>query len=395
MKNKINLSTITTTVFFFVAIIRITVPVYQNLYRFTEKFDPALYEKKYNASQYMIPQSKHPISDEELLSHAGYKYINGLNPILINSDHPPLGKYIIGLFTIIFQNNRIVSLFFALSNFILIFLVVFSLTHSKLLASLSLFFLSLDPMLIDQIIHSPILDIIQVSFLLLYIYLLSLWLKSERTLLLFFMGIALGCLSSIKLYFPAFVAIGVTGLALISYKKHVRIMFRYVFVILPVAFITYAGTYLRYFIEIKAFLPFFGVQKWIYLFWQNNSIDRSKTFANVLPLILQNRWRVWWGEKPYITYSGWSLVWPVFFVLSIISTIFFLYQLFVMKLDKKNQKDASFQIGIFLSYWFIVFLFYLCFIPISPRYLMMLYFPSYIQVVLFIHYCFTHEKNKH
>lgn len=375
-----------------IAFLRITIPILQNQKQYLEKYDPHLYEQKYNASQYMIPASKNPISDEQLLSHAGYKYATGTNPILINSDHPPLGKYLIGWSILIFRNNRIISIVCALSILLLVGTITYMLTLSLFFSTLAVCLASFDPMLVDQVIHAPILDIIQATFFLLYLLFLCFYLKSPNNILLLIMGITLGALSSIKLYFPAIIAVVVTITTFIITKKDIRTIMKFALIIPPFAFITYALTYLRYFIISKSIMGFMGVQKWMFLFWQNNSIDRTKIFANILPLILFNKWKVWWGNKEYISYSGWSIVWPIFFILSIIAAGFCLYQ-YITRFRHVTKIPYTITIMIFLSLWFIVFTGYLCFVPISPRYLMMLYLPSYILIVLSLHK-FSHEKKR-
>lgn len=378
-----------TILFFLVAFLRLAVPVAQNWNLFVERFDPAKYKKAYNASQYMIPRSLNPISDETLLSHAGYEYVHGLNPILINSDHPPLGKYLIGLFTVATGNNRTVSLFFAIADLALVGAAVYLLTRSPLLAALGVLFLSFDPMLVDQVIHSPILDIIQVFFLLLYFLLFALWKGGKNRLhLVPLMAVVLGCLSAVKLYFPAIVAIGTTGLTLLLMKKPLKTIAAYTLITLPVAFVTYAASYFRFFMEAKAILPFFGMQKWIFLFWQNNSVNQTKSFGNIIPLVLFNRWKVWWGTEPYISYSGWTVVWPVFFILGLAAAIYI-----IVRHLHGSLKSPSSPAALFLSIWFAAFTFYLCFLPISPRYLLMLYFPTYILVVLAFSYQFQTKKH--
>jgi len=373
-----------------ISLLRVLWPVYQNLDKFTERYDPVAYEKKYNASQYMVPRSKNPISDEVLLSHAGYSYIKGTNPILINSDHPPLGKYFIGIFTVLTGNNRTVSIFFAAVNMALMAAIILLLTRSPLLASLGVLFLSFDPMFVDQIIHSPILDIIQVSFLLVYILILIKWSHDRRnTFPVLAMGIALGCLSSVKLYFPALVVILSTLVALVLGGTPWRYILKYAFIVPVTAFFTYAATYFRYFMESRAFLPFFGVQKWIFLFWQTNSVNDAKVFGNVLPFILFNKWKVWWGTEPYISYSGWTVVWPLFFILGFAASLYFLF-MYLRGSLKDNPKRT---VILLLTVWLAAFTSYLCFIPISPRYLMMLFFPVYILVTLFIHCQFGSKKH--
>ena len=354
------------------SVINIGFPVIKNWGLFTEKFDPKLYEKKYNHSQYVIPQSKNPISDEELDSYAGYRYATGLNPVLINSDHPPLGKYLIGWITVLTGNNRISSIVFALGNIIILSSIIYYLSSSVLITSLGVFFLSQDTMFIDQIIHSPILDIIQVFFLLLYFFFFILWLKKQRIILLFLLGVVLGCFCSIKLYFPAFVILTTIGVFLVLIKKPLRSILLVLVINIILGFITYTATYFVFFIKGNNLRSFLGAQKWIFLFWKNNSVQSSKFIGDALTLILFNQWKVWWGDKPYIQFEHWSILWPVFFLAGIISAF-----LVLIKFRKKHTL-------LFFSLWTILITVYLSLLPISPRYLMLLYFPIYILIPLVI-----------
>lgn len=359
-------------------IINIVVPIVSNWNKFTEKFNIKLYEKKYNQSQYMVPQSKNPISDEELLSYAGYKYITGTNPILINSDHPPLGKYIIGFFTVLFNNNRVVSLFFGLGNIFLIAIIINYLTRSLALVFAGLTMLFLDSMFIDQIIGSPILDIIQVFFLLLYFYLFFIYQKTKKLLIIFFLGLVLGSLASIKLYFPALILLTVSLLTMILNRKNLKQVFVFGSVIFLLAFFVYAATYSVYFLKGNTFRSFLGVQKWIFLFWKNNSIDTPKYYGSVIPLLLFNAWKVWWGDQQYIKYVNWTIFWPIFFILGLSSSLLTVVKYLTAIKKRKNINQEN----IFISLWVVFFTAYLCLLPISPRYLMMLFFPLYIIITL-------------
>lgn len=367
---------IATYFFLAIAVFNIFAPVFNNRNKFLEKFDVKLYEKKYNNSQYVIPHSKNPISDEELLSYAGYKYATGLNPILINSDHPPLGKYIIGWSTLLTGNNRTVSLFFALANLVLLMLIVFTITKSRLLSVMALFFISLDTVFLDQVIYSPVLDIIQLFFFLFSSYIFLLWIKTKKNLLFVPLGISLGAFSAAKLYFPAIIfSLVIFLISLATTKKFIKSGVL-IFLTVVLAFITYAASYTRYFMLGNSFRSFFGVQKWIFLFWKNNSIQVAKYYGSVIPLILFNRWKVWWGDKQYINFEHWSVFWPIFFILGIVSILYFF--------SKGYPRNFYSFSAHFFSIWVSLFTIYLCLIPISPRYLMLLYFPIYILVSLFI-----------
>ena len=112
----------------------------------------------------------------------------------------------------------------------------------------------------------------------------------------------------------------------------------------------------------------------VFLFWKNNSVQVTKYYGAVIPFVFFNQWKVWWGDKQYINFEYWSILWPIFFILGIFFAIYFL---------TKFKKHYFHGLSSFLSIWIIIFTLHLCFIPISPRYLMMLYFPIYILVSLF------------
>jgi len=382
MKQKIRIIiTIVTAVSLFFNVI---LPISKNWSRFTEKFNPKLYEKKYNQSQYVIPQSKTPISDEGIYAHAGYQYIKGINPILINSDHPPLGKYMIGLFTIITGNQRTIALFIGLSTLITMYLLTLFLTNSIALAILSILFLSLDTMFIDQIIYSPMLDSIQVLFLILFFFTFLIWEKKQKMRYLIISGIVFGFLSSVKMYFPALIILGVSSLYLLIRKKSI---YRTVFVsvcILTTGFIIYLLSYSVFFIKGGTLISFFKSQKWIFLYWSQNAARPAISFGAIFPFILYNRWKIWWGDFGYIKYQNWSFFWPLFFITGVVS----MFAPFLIK-KSKIEKQKLFQSSlIYLSLWILFCLLYLAFVPISPRYLMLIFYPLYIIVTLAIKFIF-------
>ncbi len=358
-------------------------PIFTHSQIFTQRFVPLVYEKKYNNSQYVIPQSKTPISDEELLSYAGFKYATGLNPILINSDHPPFGKYLIGWFTLLTGNNRVVSLFFGGGVIILLCSIIFFLTQSYLLTALGLFMLSVDSIFLDQLLYSPVLDIIHVFFLLLFFLFFLFWLKNKCNVLIISMGLTLGAFASTKLYFPALILLAYTTVFLLLIRKSIKLVITFFCTNLVIGFIFYMMTYTSFFLHGNSLRGFFGAQKWIFLFWKNNSINTGAYFGNMLPLILFNRWRVWWGTQKYIPFVHWTLFWPAFFSIGFIASVWFVYQYATSMRLKKNKLKQADQPELFLSLWIIIATIYLMFIPISPRYLMIIFFPMYITIALF------------
>ena len=379
MKTRIN--QLAVFILVLVSFINVVNPIKNNLSKFTEHYNPKVYERAYNLSQYVIPQSKNSISDETLLSYAGYRYATGLNPVLINSDHPPLGKYIIGWITLLTGNNRIVSIVFAFGNLVLIYYLIYLATKSSLLSSLGILFLTFDSMFIDQIIHSPILDIIQVFFLLLYFVLFALWINNEKKLLIVLMGLSLGAMSSVKIYFPVIVVLASTALTLLLLKKSIINVFKILSIIIIMTGLVYTASYLQFFLSGNSLRSFLGTQKWIFLFWKNNSVQSSKYIGDFLTLTIFNQWKVWWGDKTYIQFVLWNIMWPIFLLSGVISSVYFLFasvKIFIMKKIKTPKMTITYKIILSLSSWIVLGTIYLSLLPISPRYIMIVYFPIYI-----------------
>lgn len=380
-----------------VAFVLQIMPVITDFGRYTEKYDSKQYEDSYNKSQYVISQSKHYISDEMLLSHAGYAYVHGLNPILINSDHPPLGKYIIGWITVLSGNNRVSSLVFGILAFLLVSLIIYRLTSSWNGVLLGIIFLSTDTVFKDQLYYAPILDIIQVTFLLAYILFFFLYLETSKKIYLLVMGLSAGAMAGVKLFFPVIVLFGVSAmylgfLNLFGKRKQLKSDILSITGVSVLSGLTYMMSYLMLFLQGGSVRTFLGVQKWIFLFWKNNSIDTASVWGNIVPFILFNKWKVWWGTEPYISYEHWSIFWPFYFILGIGIALVILFVTAKKILYEKKHEISSKQpesFGLFLSMWVVIALMYLLFIPISPRYLMILFFPIYILIVTALHNRFS------
>ena len=204
------------------------------------------------------------------------------------------------------------TLIFAAVNVFFTYAIVFAVTASPISAALSVFLLSTDPMIKDQMIHAPILDIIQVAFLLGYFFFLTLYMKSDKVLSLIFAGLFLGAMAATKLYFPVFFVLGATGIFFYLKKESLFNSFKIIILLAALAGTVYTLSYLKYFLEGNSIRSFLGVQKWMFLFWKDNSVSGFKYFGDFVTLTLFNRWRVWWGNDPYISYVNWSVLWPVY-----------------------------------------------------------------------------------
>lgn len=356
-----------------ISIFILIIVLYENKKTIFVKFDPLISQKKYLQSQWVIPHSKNPISDEDLYAYAGYKYIKGENPILINPEVPPLGKYIIGLSILMFKNYHILAIIFAFLSLILIFIITFKIGNSYLSSSLSVFLTVINTIFLDQITHSGQLEIYQLFFLLLFILFISYYFKNKNFLFLLFSGISIGAFLSIKFFLYHFALFNFWLilfflLAKIGKKLEFKQILNIFLVLNSVALLTFTATYFRFFYLGGRIRDFLGTQKWIFLFYQQSKINQLKIIGSYLSLIFLNQWRYWSEGYPFLKYENWSIIWPLIFIFGSFS----IYE--VIKMRKKLQIKNYFILILLFSF-FIVYNFFLFFTPLYPRYLLLLFFP--------------------
>ena len=138
--------------------IYLIVILWQNQHLYTEKFNAAEFKKLYEQSQWMDPYSKKPIGDDYLYTYAGYRYIHGENPILINPEVPPTGKYLIGLSIQFTGNQRIMTVISGIVSLYFIYLITRLLSKSRVAGSVAIFLTATHTLFTDQLIHAPQLD---------------------------------------------------------------------------------------------------------------------------------------------------------------------------------------------------------------------------------------------
>ena len=357
-----------------ISLVFLSTVVYRNKNLYTTKFDPSIFEKKYNQSQWVIPNSKNVISDEDLFTYVGYRYIKGLNPILINPETAHLGKYLIGLSIILFKNQRIMSLIVGFLSLLVLSHIVYYSTKSLIASSIAIFLTSINSLFSDQLIHAPQLDIFQLLFLLLFMIFFLFYKKTGIKLFLLSAGLSLGYFISSKFFLVSFI---IMNLVLFIYYFIRKIDFKKIFVELAVlnivSLLTYVFTYVAYFLYGGTFRGFLGVQKYIFIFYKSSRIEISKLLGSYLNLIFFNNWRYWTDGYPIIHYQYWSILWPVVFILGLISAIKF------MK-DKKARKD---DLTVLLTSFLIVYNLFLFVTPIYPRYLLLLFVPLNIIIAIY------------
>lgn len=333
------------------------------------------YWKRYPSLEYIYKNSQYvtkaPIGwvpDEFVNAYAGGAVIKGLSPILVIADQPPLGKYLIGLSALIFNNENIIILSSGIISLIFLFLIGRQIYFHKILAFLPVVALSFEPLFRNQFQFVPLLDIVQLMFFLpcLYFFNKGLAEKNKKQFFYFCLSsIFLGCFISTKFFITGLTVMIAFYLVLISQRKWkaiIPLITSNIFVLLVLML-----SYLKVFLDGEGMKRFFGIQKWIFLYHKSQLILP----LTIWPLILFNQWHVWWGDKPILSDPQWQITWPIVFLLSLLTIVLY----FLGKMPKK----AEFEV---FAFWTICYLLFFSFGQITSRYLI-IYLPILYLITLF------------
>ena len=313
-------------------------------------------EKTFLNSQYV---NKHPVGwivDETAFSYAGGKLIQGTSPVLVVPDAPPLGKYIIGLSAAIFNNDSIFILLSGILSLILLYFLSFQIFSNKTIALLPSLLISFEPIFKNQLIYAPLMDIFQLVFILCIFIFFNKGNISKRSLLYFSLAnLFLGFFIATKFFITGLTIIAAWYLVLLLNKNKKGIF--NLTITIPISVFVLLLSYARVFAFGYTINKFLGIQKWVFLYHKSFLILPF----SVWPLLLLNKWYVWFGNKPVITDGQWSLTWPIITVLSIVTIVLYLL--------KKIPTNRSLEI---LMSWFAFYMLFLSFGEIFSRYFVIL-----------------------
>jgi hypothetical protein len=321
-------------------------------------------KKIYYASQYA---TKHPagwIPDETAFAYAGGALISGVNPILVVPDAPPLGKYLIGLSAVLFGNEHLVVLFFGITSLLLLFFVGKQIFSSTILALLPVTLFSFEPIFKNQFIYTPLFDFLQLTFLLLAFYCFNAGVLKKQIFWFILSSISIGCFISIKFFMSGITIILAMYLVLFFHKSVKNIFFITLsFILAPIVLLS---SYIKSFIADPNIHRFLGIQKWVFLYHKGQIILPF----SVWPLLLLNKWYVWFGNKPVISDPQWTISWPIITVISFCTALLYLF--------KKIPQSFSLEI---LMVWEICYLLFLSLGQIFSRYFVILIPVMYIIAI--------------
>lgn len=305
---------------------------------------PAL-EKTYLSSQYV---NKHPagwIPDEAIQAYAGGAFIRGINPVYVLPDTPPLGKYLIGLSTLFFNNEVAVILLSAILSLFLLYILGLQIFNSRLLALIPPFLLSFEPIFKNQLVYAPLLDIIQLVFLLAAFIAFNKALSSKKSLLfLLLANIFVGCFISTKFFITGVPIEAAFYLTLLLKKDKKRLL--ELTLTAPIAVLILLLSYVRVFAFGYTFNKFLGIQKWVFLYHRSQLIFP----LSIWPLMLLNKWYVWYGNKPVISDPQWLITWPFVTLMTIATALLGIFKR--IKIDENARVIIAWSIFYFALFSF-------------------------------------------
>jgi hypothetical protein len=305
------------------------------------------YEHAFNTSQYRV---KNPgiIPDETLFSYVSGAYLRGMDPILANSEHTPLGKYFIALSIYVLHNDRFPAVVFAFLMGVSIWLVGKQVFGNGTVALIPLLLVTLDRLFTNQLVTAPLLDIIQLPFI---FFALAAFLKEQKSGRYVLTALSIGAVIATKTVVPGILLAGCMGIFLLL-NRDTRGVVRFC-LWLPLSFLVLLMSYTRTFMSGYTFWDFLKFQKWIF-FYQGSKLIYP--FSS-LRLLLFNQWQTWWAGDKVVSAVDWSILWPV----STIATVTLGFWTLV-------RKTSANRMVTLLLIWAVVYQSFLCLGVVSSRF---------------------------
>lgn len=268
-------------------------------------------ETLFNNSQYRQKYPTTLIADEIVFRYASGAYMRGVDPILINSEITPLGKYIVGVSIALFRTDAVVIVLSALLTLVATWFLGREILSSCVLALVPVALFSTEKLFLNQLRVTPLMDIVQLPYILLSLFAVY---KEEKSGKYFFItSVFLGLVMATKSIVPA-VLLMITFIAWFLFLKKRQELIRFG-LSLPIAGLVFLLSYTRTFLSGYTVVDFLGFQKWILLYQQSKLILPLSFWR----LMLLNEWQTWWGDRSILRAEDWSIVWPILIVVPFIA----------------------------------------------------------------------------
>jgi len=275
------------------------------------KWDSEYWHNRYEKSQWAKGwEAEEKIGDAELYAYAGWRQIKGDDPIKINPEVPPLGKYLIGLSILIFGNPNVQALLVGSFYLLVIFVWGERILKEKILAFIPVLLMSTDSLFKENLTTS-MLDLPFGLFIALAFWFLA----KGRDNHWFYLPavIFLGAVATTKFYLVGFALLAI----FFVYLLFLWVVFRFKDILwflffLPIFVIFYLGNYLIYFLQGHDILDFKYLHFWIRHFARVQVENYPK--GEIFRILLFGRWKTWWDGGEIVRVSSWRAWQPVGFL---------------------------------------------------------------------------------
>lgn len=315
-------------------------------------------ESVFGGSQYRRKENAGLIPDETVFSYAAGAYIRGVDPILVNSEHTPLGKYLIGAFILIMKNDKFIVLPSAALVLIAVWLIGRIVLQDAVIALIPVAVLATEPLFLNQIRTAPLLDIIQLPWIL---FAIAAFLWERRKGKFFITAVMIGLVMATKTIIPGILLIMTFLAFLFLQRKWKHIMQLILWLVISV--VIFVASYTRTFMSGYTISDFIGFQKWIFLYQKSKLIFPFSVWR----LLLLNQWQAWWGDMSILAADDWRWTWPVSTLLGFV----------VMGIFAAHKVSTKEPIAL-LILWVAVYSAFLSLGVVSSRFFLPLFPVSYI-----------------
>jgi len=262
---------------------------------------------------------------------------------------------LIGVSYILFKNDTPLILLSGIAVLIAIWWIGKTIFGKSLFAAVPVALFSIEPLFVNQFRVVPLLDIIQLPFIL--FSLIVFFIETNKKYYWATM-IILGLVAATKSIVPTILLLATFSLYLILIRRFAHL--KMLMVMSPVAMGVFALSYLRTFLNGYSFADFIGFQKWIFLYQQSKLIFPLSFWR----LMLLNEWQAWWGDRSLQTTSDWTILWPLLILLPFVFVILAYFRKFIMHPFARLLLLWIFVYEIFLSTGAVVTRFLLPLLPI-------------------------------
>lgn len=245
--------------------------------RFFSTFDPEYFGQLYSQSQYVLGEkSTGGIGDDGLYAFAGYYYFFQKGDVSsVNFEHPPLGKYLIGLSIFLFHNENFINIIYFLCLLFTTYKLSGIFLKDKLFSLLPVLLLSSDPLFLDHSIRSQ-LDLPFTLFFSLGIYF---FIKGENKSKFIYLSQLFWAAAFASRFFPFLVVIELFMFCItFIYQRNNIFVFIKSLMIIPMVYLI---VHLSFFIYHPSLIEFLRHKKWMLAWFTGTPVITGNILRNI------------------------------------------------------------------------------------------------------------------